>query len=122
REMIQRRAVDIIQPDIIVCGGFSIMQRVQALADANHVRMLPHCWGSAISFAASLHYLATVPDAAPTITPPEPLLEYDRSENPLRDVLLVNNLHQEGGYLPVPQGPGLGVDIDPDMLERYRVR
>jgi D-galactarolactone cycloisomerase len=119
REMVQTRAVDIVQPDIAVCGGFSMMQRVQALADANHVRLLPHCWGSALSFAASLHYLATVPDAAPSITPVEPLLEYDRSENPLRDDLLTENLRQRGGYLPVPQGPGLGVEPDPEQLRRF---
>lgn len=121
REMIQRRAVDIVQPDVAVCGGVSTLQRVQALADANHVRLLPHCWGSALSFAASLHYLATVPDGAPSVTPSEPLLEYDRSENPLRDTLLVDNLRQEGGYLPVPQGPGLGVTVDPEQLQRFSV-
>jgi D-galactarolactone cycloisomerase len=119
KAMIQTRAVDIVQPDIAICGGFSMMQRVQTLADANHVRLLPHCWGSALSFAASLHYLATVPDAAPSITPIEPLLEYDRSENPLRDALLKQNLHHSGGYLPVPQGPGLGVEPDPKQLRRY---
>jgi D-galactarolactone cycloisomerase len=122
REMIQRRAVDIVQPDIIICGGFSIMRQVQTLADANHLRLLPHCWGSAIALAATLHYLATIPDGSPSITPTEPLLEYDRSENPLRDALLTENLRQEGGYLPVPQGPGLGVEIDPEQLEKYRVR
>ena len=121
-EMIRRRAVDIIQPDIIICGGFNMLQRVQTLADAHHLRLIPHCWGSAIAFAASLHYLATVPDGPPTITPTEPMLEYDRSENPLRDALLTQNLKQEGGYLPVPQGPGLGVDVDPEQLERYRAR
>ena len=122
REMIRRRAVDIIQPDIIICGGFNMLQRVQTLADAHHLRLIPHCWGSAIAFAASLHYLATVPDGPPTITPTEPMLEYDRSENPLRDGLLTENLRQEGGYLPVPQGPGLGVEVDREQLERYRVR
>ena len=82
RELIQSRAVDIVQPDVAVCGGISTLQRVQALADANGVRLLPHCWGSALSFAASLHYLATVPDGPPAVTPTEPLLEYDRSETP----------------------------------------
>ena len=119
REMIQSRAVDIVQPDVAICGGISTMQRVQALADANSVRLLPHCWGSALSFAASLHYLATVPDGPPSVTPTEPLLEYDRSENPLRDELLLDNLRQEGGYLPVPQGPGLGVTVDPEQLRRF---
>jgi len=114
--------VDIIQPDIIICGGFSMMRRVQTLADANHVRLIPHCWGSAISLAASLHYVATLPDGAPSITPTEPMLEYDRSENPLRDDMLVENLKQEGGYLAVPQGPGLGVEVNPEKLEKYRVR
>jgi len=121
RDFIQGRAVDIVQPDIVICGGFSALQRVQALADANHVRLIPHCWGSALSFAASLHFLATVPDGPPASTPTEPLLEFDRSENPLREELLTEPLRQAGGYLPVPQGPGLGVVINPETLARYRV-
>jgi D-galactarolactone cycloisomerase len=120
RRLLQARAVDIVQPDVIVCGGVSALQRVQALADAHHVRLIPHCWGSALSVAASLHYLATVPDGPPAMTPTEPLLEYDRSDNPLREALLVAPLRQEGGYLPVPQGPGLGVEVDPAALERFR--
>jgi D-galactarolactone cycloisomerase len=122
RDLIQTRSVDVVQPDIVICGGFSILQRVQVLADANHVRLIPHCWGTALAFAASLHFLATIPDGAPSITPTEPLLEYDRSENPLREHLLTQPLKQHGGYLPVPQAPGLGVDIDPAALERYRVK
>lgn len=121
REMIQTRSVDVVQPDIIICGGFSAMTRVQVLADANHVRLVPHCWGSAIPFAASLHYLATIPDGAPSITPTEPLLEYDRSENPLREELLVTPLRREGSYLHVPPGPGLGIEINPEVIEKYRV-
>ena len=54
------------------------------------------------------------------MTPTEPLLEYDRSDNPLREALLVAPLRQAGGYLPVPQGPGLGVEVDPSALERFR--
>jgi D-galactarolactone cycloisomerase len=122
KEMIATRSVDIVQPDIIICGGFSALQRVQTLADAFHVRLIPHCWGSALAFAASLHFLATIPDGAPSITPTEPMLEYDRSENPLREELLVEPLRQTGGYLPVPQGPGLGVEVNPEVLEKYRVR
>ncbi|HEX2035215.1 MAG TPA: mandelate racemase/muconate lactonizing enzyme family protein [Chloroflexota bacterium] len=121
RELIATRAVDIVQPDIIICGGFGAMQRIQTLADAFHVRLIPHCWGTALSLAASLHFLATVPDSPPSITPTEPLLEYDRSENPLREALLTEPLRQRGGYLPVPQGPGLGVEIDPQALARYRI-
>lgn len=121
RDLIQTRAVDIVQPDIIVCGGFTALRQVQVLADANHVRLIPHCWGTAIAFAASLHYLATVPSGAPSITPTEPVLEYDRSENPLREQLLTKPLQREGSYLRVPQGPGLGIEIDREIIERYRV-
>ncbi len=121
REMIATRAVDVVQPDIIICGGFSAMARIQTLADAHHVRLVPHCWGTAVSLAASLHFLATIPDASPSITPTEPLLEYDRSENPLREDLLLTPLRQTGGYLPVPEAPGLGIELDPQALARYRV-
>jgi D-galactarolactone cycloisomerase len=122
RELIQTRAVDVVQPDVVICGGLSALVRIQALADANHVRLVPHCWGTALSFAASLHYLATVPDGPPALTPTEPLLEYDRSDNPLREELLRAPLQREGSYLCVPQGPGLGVEVDPEALERFRVR
>jgi D-galactarolactone cycloisomerase len=122
REMIATRAVDIVQPDIVICGGFSMLQRVQTLADAAHVRLVPHCWGTAIAFAATLHYLATVPDGAPSLTPTEPLLEYDRSDNPLREALLTRPLRREGSYLCVPPGDGLGIEVDPEALERFRIR
>jgi D-galactarolactone cycloisomerase len=122
REMIATRSVDIVQPDIVICGGFSMLQRVQTLADAAHVRLVPHCWGTAIAFAATLHYLATVPDGAPSQTPTEPLLEYDRSDNPLREALLTRPLQREGSYLSVPQGDGLGIEVDPEALERFRIK
>jgi D-galactarolactone cycloisomerase len=122
RELIAARAVDIVQPDIVICGGFSMLQRVQTLADAAHVRLVPHCWGTAIAFAATLHYLATVPDGAPRLTPTEPLLEYDRSDNPLREALLTRPLRREGSYLHLPPGDGLGVEVDPEALERFRIR
>ena len=122
REMIATRSVDIVQPDIVICGGFSMLQRVQTLADAAHVRLVPHCWGTAIAFAATLQYLATVPDGAPSQTPTEPLLEYDRSDNPLREALLTRPLQREGSYLSVPQGDGLGIEVDPEALERFRIK
>jgi D-galactarolactone cycloisomerase len=121
RDMIQSRSVDIVQPDVTICGGVSALQRIQTLADANHVRLIPHCWGSALAFAAALHFLATIPDGGPSVTPTEPLLEYDRSENPLRDDLLLEPLRHQDGYLPVPQGHGLGVAVNPEALARYRV-
>ncbi len=122
RDIICRRAVDIIQPDITVAGGFSMLQRIQTLADAHHVRLVPHCWGTALSLAASLHFLATLPESRLTNTPTGPLLEYDRSDNPLRDELLIDNFKHDRGYLPVPQSPGLGVKIDPEQLCRYCVK
>ncbi|HVG98841.1 MAG TPA: mandelate racemase/muconate lactonizing enzyme family protein [Chloroflexota bacterium] len=121
-ELLAARAVDIVQPDIVICGGFSMLQRVQSLADTARVRLVPHCWGTAIAFAATLQYLATVPDGAPSLTPTEPLLEYDRSDNPLREELLTRPLHREGSYLSVPPGDGLGVEVDPEALERFRIR
>ena len=69
-----------------------------------------------------MQYLATVPDGAPSLTPTEPLLEYDRSDNPLREALLTRPLHYEGGYLSVPPGDGLGVEVDPEAIERFRIR
>jgi len=50
----------------------------------------------------------------------DPMLEFDRTPNPIREDLAVDPIENEGNEVPVPDGPGLGVEIDPDTLERFR--
>jgi D-galactarolactone cycloisomerase len=123
RELIGGGCVDIAQPDLCVSGGFSEFQKIQALASTYGVLTVPHVWGSGIALAAALHALATVPATPHTYAPVPlqnlPVVEYDRTHNPLRDELLVENFALTDGDLLVPQGPGLGVTIDEEVLQRY---
>lgn len=125
RELIARRAVDIIQPDTCGCGGLTECWRIAALARAYGVQYFPHVWGSAVGLAASLHLLASLPPCPPTGNPfpsyQDPLLEFDRNPSPLRDELSREPIRLEEGFVRVPRGPGLGITIDPEVLERYRV-
>ncbi len=119
-------AVDILQPDVVNVGGITEMQRVIALADALGVRVHPHVWGSPVMIAASLHLAATIPPAAPAHTTrpfvQEPVMEFDRTPNPLREKLVREPFIQQDGYITVPDGPGLGITLVDSVLEQYCVR
>ena len=120
REWIARRAVDVLQPDLCAAGGFTECRKISALAQAWHMALVPHVWGSGIGLAASLQFLATVPPAPLALEPVEPMLEYDQSAHPFRQDLVRGALSMEGGKVRVPDAPGLGVEIDRDVIERYR--
>jgi D-galactarolactone cycloisomerase len=119
RRMIQEGALDIIQPDVCVCGGFTEFRKIAAMASANHVRVIPHMFGTAIRLAATLHLLAVLPDTPRALEPFPTLMEYDMSENALRTGLAKEPIRHTDGIVTVPQGPGLGIEINRDLLEKY---
>jgi D-galactarolactone cycloisomerase len=121
RRVIQERAMDIIQPDVCVCGGITEYRKIHAMASANHVRVIPHMFGTAIRLAATMHLLATLPDQPRALEPFPTLLEYDMSENALRTELALNPILHKHGVVAVPQGPGLGIEINREVLEKYTV-
>jgi D-galactarolactone cycloisomerase len=89
------------------------------MASANRVRVLPHMWGTAIRLAATLHWQATIPDYPEGMEPEPSLLEFDMTENALRTELAQEPIRAIDGLVAVPQGPGLGIEIDRAVLERY---
>jgi D-galactarolactone cycloisomerase len=123
RELIARRAVDIVQPDVANCGGLSEARRIAALASAFHVRLFPHVWGTPLAVAAGLHLAATLPSTPitnrPTPLAQEPIFEFDSTPHPIRDAMLTDALRPLHGWLTVPTGPGLGVEIDPAVLRHF---
>jgi len=124
RDLIAGGCVDIAQPDLCVCGGFSEFQKIFALASSHGVPLTPHVWGSGVAQAAALHAIATLPPMPHTANPVpmqnEPIVEFDRNPNPLRDELLRGGLAiGRDGRVPVPQGPGLGIEVDEQVLRRY---
>jgi len=125
REYVSRRTVDILQPDVANCGGLSAARQIAGLAQAFHVRVFPHVWGTPVAIAAGLHLAATLPSTPPTMTPTplaqEPLFEFDSTPHPIRDAMLTDALRPQAGWLSVPTGPGLGVEVDLDAIRHFSV-
>lgn len=120
RDLCARRAVDILQPDICACGGFTEAWRIAALASAAGVTVFPHVWGTAVGLFASLHLAAALPPNPPAMLAAELLFELDRTPNPLREQLALNPPKRAGDIIDLPSEPGLGLEIDRAALERYR--
>src|SRR5690348_39521 len=113
RELITRRAVDIVQPDIAWAGGFSECRRIAALAQAHHLMVAPHAFAGAVLLAAALHFVASIPNGL--------VLELDQNPNGLRDELLKEPFRIEtDGSIRPPDRPGLGIELDRSAVERYR--
>ena len=121
RELFAANAVDIAQPDLGSCGGISAARHIAALAQAHGVAVNPHVWGSAVAQAASLQLIAALPVAHHSLFAEEPVLEYDRSSHPFRQHLIMQPILQRDGWVSIPDGPGLGIEIDRSVLEKFRV-
>lgn len=123
QRLFERRAVDVVQPDLSLCGGFWQGRRIADLAELHHVRLSPHVWGSGIGMAAAVHFVASRSPYPQAQDAPWPtLVEYDVGQNPLREHLLVTPLVAENGMLAVPDGPGLGIEVNWDAVEKYAAR
>tara|TARA_R110000824_G_scaffold401651_1_gene613396 strand:+ start:4133 stop:5269 length:1137 start_codon:yes stop_codon:yes gene_type:complete len=121
-EPLTRRAVDIVQPDICGVGGFSEMRRVADMAALHGVRLVPHVWGTAVCLAASLQFMAALPPNPPRRNPIEPIMEFDRTENPFRQAVVLTPLEHHQGVMAIPDGPGLGIEINRDALSTFALR
>ena len=124
KDYIGRRAVDIVQPDVMNVGGITEMHRVASMANAFGILCNPHVWGSPVMIAASLHVAAAVPECPPARVPrpyqQEPVMEFDRTPSPIREGI-AEPFDQTGGFLDVPTGPGLGVEIDEAAVRQLSV-
>jgi D-galactarolactone cycloisomerase len=122
-ELLKNECLDIIQPNIGCAGGFTEIRRIEAIANTYHVQLIPHCWGSGIALAAALQLsaaMAPLPHTAfPQAPENEPMLEYDKNFNPLRDELLLTKFSVKDGFVEVPDAPGLGVEINMSVVEKY---
>ncbi len=118
---LKAQAVNILQPDICGCGGFSEMRRIADLADLYGVRLVPYVWGTAVQIAASLQFIAALLPNPPRRNPIEPLLEFDRTPNPFRQAIVTRPLGHKEGIVAIPDGPGLGIEIDRATLARFRL-
>jgi L-rhamnonate dehydratase len=113
RELALRGHVDVLQPDVARCGGFTVARRIGELARDCSVEVVPHCFSTGVLVAASLHFAATLD--RPTWS------EFSVADSPLVNGILATPFALEDGALAVPTGPGLGVELDEEMIQRTRV-
>lgn len=121
KELIDRRAMDIMQPDVSLCGGISEALFIAETAALSGIGCLPHCWGSDIVIAATVHLLALLPDPHFGFATDTPMLEYDQTENPWRDGLAKGSFPLREGHVMVPTKPGLGIEVDEEIVRKYAV-
>ncbi|MDH4247885.1 MAG: mandelate racemase/muconate lactonizing enzyme family protein [Deltaproteobacteria bacterium] len=127
RELISRRCVDILQPEVAGAGGISEFLKIYALASAFGIPVIPHVWGSDVLLAVDMHLVASLPDIPGGLVSFDPMLEYDTTYSPFRDRLLVEpfdipgQVKHSGGKVRVPEKPGLGVTLNMDVVKKYRV-
>ncbi|MBR0667680.1 mandelate racemase/muconate lactonizing enzyme family protein [Roseomonas hellenica] len=121
RDIIAKKAMDIVQPDLCAAGGISECRKIAAMASAHGVECVPHAWGSAIGLAATVQWLAALPDTPPAFRPIPPMLEFEQTPNPLRDELAKQPIVQVNGMVQVPDAPGIGIEVDREALARWKV-
>ncbi|MBT5876564.1 MAG: mandelate racemase/muconate lactonizing enzyme family protein [Candidatus Latescibacteria bacterium] len=111
--LIVAGGIDWVQPDPGRCG-ISTMVAAGLVADRYNRKVVNHSFKSGITMAASLHALACLPNAS--------IFEFCMSDSPLRHELTHERFTiDDEGYISVPEGPGLGVTINSDTIDRYRV-
>ncbi len=115
-------AVDVAQPDIGSCGGFTAVRDVLSMAQANGVMLNPHVWGTAIAQAASLQFIATIPVTHHRLDAVEPILEYDVSSHPFRQDLIAEPWQMVNGRVAIPGKPGLGIEVNTQTIEQYQTQ
>jgi L-alanine-DL-glutamate epimerase-like enolase superfamily enzyme len=114
RELIERGHVDLVQPDVTRCGGITELLRIAEFARDRGVETVPHAWKSGIIKAASLHVNAVLPDAL--------YQEYCIADTPINTSLTKERLPIDAeGFVAVPTGAGLGIELDEDVMAHYRV-
>ncbi len=113
RELIERARVDILQPDLTRCGGLTVGRKIVHMADRANVHVIPHSWSSDLLTAASLHLNAFQRRAV--------LTEFNTASGPLSRSIAREPIRLEDGYLRVPDGPGLGVEVNEEIIAKYRI-
>jgi D-galactarolactone cycloisomerase len=121
--LIARHAIDIAQSDVCGSGGCTELKKIAAMANSFGVQVVPKVWNSIIGVAASLRFVASLPNC-PSTANPKPFrqqagIEFDRSHNPLRDSFAEGVLQLKDGRLQVPKAPGLGVSIQEQQFEPW---
>lgn len=123
RDHIVKRSFDIIQADISLCGGIAEVLFISEMARLFGIQALPHCWAGAIVIAASLQLNSLLaPHFQGFADGDEPMMEFDTYENPFRTEITPWKFELKSGFFDVPTGPGLGIEINEEVVKKYLVK
>ena len=111
--MLQNSTLDILQPDVCRAGGISEVVRIATLAQERNIPIATHTWSDALAIIANAHVVVAIPNGM--------MVEVDQTGNPFVEELLVEPLRIEDGLLYLPEGSGLGVEIDMNVVDRTRI-
>ena len=112
RPLLEKRAADILNPDVACVGGILELKEIAAMAEPYLVAMSPHNYNSTlVALAATVHASAVMPNFIIT--------EYFLPFVEFCDRISPNQLKPKRGYIELPTAPGLGVDVDEEALKRY---
>lgn len=114
RWLIGNNALDIVQPDMFYFGGMIRSMKVARMAEAMGKQCTPHISGSGLGFLYMLHFVSALPNAGP-------YHEFKEFNNELPFESPTAPLKSEDGVIKVPTGPGLGVIIDPDFIDKHEI-
>lgn len=113
KQYIDGGCVDVIQPDVSRCGGLTVARRIRDYASNAGVSIVPHNFKSGLLLAATLQFIATLPNAL--------FLEYCGQETVLSRSLVKEPVTVKNGIVAIPDKPGMGIGLDWDAINRYRV-
>lgn len=113
-DFIKNSKVDIVQPDITRCGGISELKKINEVAETYGCKLLPHGYSTGILLAASIQFLAA--------TKYGDFMEYSKCSSPLFTDLVTNLIPMKDGYVTVPDTIGLGIELNEDVIEKYKVK
>jgi L-rhamnonate dehydratase len=111
--LINETHIDVIQPDMSRCGGLTEAKKIATMAADSNILCVPHAFKTGILVAASIQFIAATPNA--------PVLEFSVTESPIRKGILKTPFKLVDGYVTVPQTPGLGIELNEEVLQKYKV-
>ena len=107
--LLRAGAVEILQPALGRLGGILEAKKLAAIAEVFTAQMAPHLYAGPVEWAANVHLGVSIPN----------LLMVERIDTPFHNALIKNTVKVEGGFVPAPQAPGLGIDFDEDLARAH---
>ena len=121
QKLLDKNCIDFLQMDICSCGGLTEAKRISALSSAKGVKVIPHTWGSGIAFYTAINFISNLEPIPGRLYNEDAYVEYDRTENKIRENIIKNNIIMKDGYISVNHKPGLGIDVDETYLNEIKI-